>query len=97
MALPQRATEQVPGYAKDEEKNAQVTECEEKNITPVSTVENSSSGWRRWLNDTTITLGMNNVFDLSPPFVDGTFQDGYDPRQANIRGRTWYVALKKRF
>jgi hypothetical protein len=74
-----------------------VTEREEKNITPVSTVEYSSSGWRRWLNDTTITLGMNNVSDLSPPFVGGTFQDGYDPRQANIRGRVWYVALKKRF
>jgi hypothetical protein len=44
MALPQRATEQVPGYAKDEEENAQVTEREEKNITPVSTVEYSSSG-----------------------------------------------------
>ena len=40
---------------------------------------------------------MNNVFDQDAPFVDGTFQDGYDPRQANIRGRTWYVGLKKRF
>src|SRR6266700_4227369 len=68
--LPQRATEQVPGYAKDEEKN----------ITPVSTAEYSSSGWSTWLNNTPITVGMNNVFDLSPPFVDGTFQDGYDPR-----------------
>ena len=40
---------------------------------------------------------MNNVLDQDPPFVDGAFQDGYDPRQANIRGRVWYVALKKRF
>ena len=64
---------------------------------PVSTAEYSSCGWRAWLNNTTITLGMNNVFDQDPPFVAGTFQDGYDPRQANIRGRVWYVALKKRF
>jgi hypothetical protein len=24
-------------------------------------------------------------------------ENGYDERQANIRGRVWYVALKKRF
>jgi len=46
---------------------------------------------------TTITLGVDNVMDLSPPFVDGEFENGYDERQANIRGRVWYVALKKRF
>ena len=26
-------------------------------------------GWRAWLNGTTITLGMQNVFDSDPPFV----------------------------
>jgi len=94
--LPQRATEPVPGYAKDDRKNVETTDGKGKNITPISTA-NYSVGWRAWLNNTTITLGMNNVFDQDPPFVDGTFQDGYDPRQANIKGRTWYVALKKRF
>ena len=58
-------------------------------------------GWRAWLNNTTITLGMNNVFDQDPPFVKGPpvagSENGYDPWQANIRGRVWYVALKKRF
>jgi hypothetical protein len=43
------------------------------------------------------------VFDQDPPFVKGTpfpvagNENGYDPWQANIRGRVWYVALKKRF
>jgi len=60
-------------------------------------VEYSSSGWRAWLNNTTITLGMNNVFDQDPPFTAFNGQNGYDPWQANIRGRIWYVALKKRF
>ena len=87
--LPRRATEPVPGYAKDEGKNVETTDGKGKNIMPVSTAE-YSLGWRAWLNNTTITLGMNNVFDQDPPFVDGTFQDGYDPRQANIKGRTWY-------
>jgi len=98
--LPPPVTEPVPGYAKDASKNAEVTEGEDKKVTPVSTAEYSSSGWRAWLNNTTITLGMNNAFDQDPPFVPtgttGNF-NGYDQWQANIRGRVWYVALKKRF
>jgi outer membrane receptor protein involved in Fe transport len=70
---------------------------EGKNVTPVSIAEYSSSGCRAWLNNTTITLGMNNVFDQDPPFVSGYLENGYDEWTANIRGRTWYVALTKRF
>jgi hypothetical protein len=33
----------------------------------------------------------------APPFVAAALENGYDQRQANIRGRVWYVALKKRF
>ena len=40
---------------------------------------------------------MNNVFDQDAPFVGGNIENGCDPWNANIRGRTWYVALKKRF
>jgi hypothetical protein len=41
---------------------------------------------------------MNNVFDQDPPFVAGAAENvGYDQWQANIGGRTWYVALTKRF
>ena len=36
---------------------------------PVSTAEYNPCGWRAWLNSTTITLGMQNVFDEDPPFV----------------------------
>jgi iron complex outermembrane receptor protein len=98
---PQSVTERVPGYDKDASKNAGVTDREDKNVTPVCTTEYSSSGWRAWLNNTTITLGMNNVLDQDPPFIKGVNTaanpNGYDPWQANIRGRIWYVALKKRF
>jgi len=95
--LPPRATEPVPGYAKGGDKDLEMTDREDKNVMPVSTAEYGSSGWRAWLNNTRVTLGMNNVFDQDPPFVSAAFQDGYDPRQANIRGRVWYVAIKKRF
>jgi len=93
---PQSVTERVPGYDKDARKNIGVTDRDDKNVTPVSTAEYSSPRWRAWLNDTTITLGMNNVFDQDPPFAAAS-ENGYDPLQANIRGRTWYAALKKRF
>jgi iron complex outermembrane recepter protein len=83
---------QVPGYAKDGIKNGK-----DKNAVPVSTAEYSSCGWRAWLNNTTITLGVNNVFDLAPPFIAVDLENGFDQSTANIKGRTWYVALKKRF
>jgi outer membrane receptor protein involved in Fe transport len=69
----------------------------DNNVMPVSTADYSSCGWRAWLNGTTITLGVNNVFDLAPPFVAGANENGYDEQTANIKGRTWYVALRKRF
>jgi outer membrane receptor protein involved in Fe transport len=94
---PQSVTESVPGYAKDSEKSVAVTDREDKNVAPVSTAEYSSSRWRAWLSNTTITFGMNNVFDQDPPFVAGALENGYDQRQANIRGRVWYLAVKKRF
>jgi iron complex outermembrane recepter protein len=91
------AQNEVPGYAKDGGKNAKVPEGKDKNVMPVSTAEYSSCGWRAWLNGTTVTLGMNNVFDLAPPFVAAANENGYDEQTANIKGRTWYVALTKRF
>jgi iron complex outermembrane recepter protein len=88
---------EVPGYAKDAGKNAKTENGKGNNITPVSTAEYSASGWRAWFNNTTITFGINNVFDSSPPFVAGAEENGYDEATANIKGRTWYVALRKRF
>ena len=91
------AQNEVAGYAKDGSKNAMMKGGKDKNVMPVSTAEYNPCGWRAWLNSTTITLGINNVFDLAPPFVAGALENGYDEQTANIKGRTWYVALKKRF
>jgi outer membrane receptor protein involved in Fe transport len=87
----------VPGYAVDGGKNAEMKDRKGKNVSPVSSVEYNPCGWRAWLNNTTITLGMNNVFDQDPPFVAANNENGYDEWNANIRGRIWYVALTKRF
>jgi iron complex outermembrane receptor protein len=69
----------------------------EKNMIPVSTAGYNPCGWRSWLNNTTLTLGMQNMFDKDPPFVAGNFENGYDESLATIKGRFRYVQLKKRF
>jgi hypothetical protein len=95
--LPPPAPAQVPGFAKDGGKNVKMKDGKEKNVMPVSTVEHNPCGWHAWLNNTTISLGMQNVFDEDPPFVAGAFENGYDESLATIKGRFWYVQLKKRF
>src|SRR5262245_4710795 len=95
--LPPPAPAEVPGFAKDGGKNFKMKDGKEKNVIPLSTAEYSPCGWRAWLNNTTITLGMQNVFDEDPPFVAGAFENGYDESLATIKGRFWYVQLKKRF
>jgi hypothetical protein len=95
--LPPSAPVRVPGLAKDGGKNSRMKDGKERNAIPASTAEYSPCGWRGWLNNTTISLGMQNVFDQDPPFVAGAFENGYDESLATIKGRFWYVQLKKRF
>ena len=95
--LPPPAAAQVPGSAKDGSKNVTMSDGKEKNVIPVSTAEYGCSSWKSWLNNMTITLGMQNVFDSDPPFVAGAGENGYDESLATIKGRFWYAQLKKRF
>ena len=96
--LPPPAAAEVPGYAKDGGKNVKSgKDGKEKNVIPVSTAEYGCNNWKWWLNNTTVTLGMQNVTDEDPPFVAGSFENGYDESIATIKGRYWYVGLKKRF
>jgi iron complex outermembrane receptor protein len=95
--LPPPAPVEVPGFAKDGGKNVKMKDGKEKNVVPVSTAEYGCSNWKWWLNNTTVTLGMQNVTDEDPPFVAGSFENGYDESLATIKGRFWYVGLKKRF
>src|SRR6266542_1498090 len=94
--LPPPSAAEVPGLAKDGGKSVMIG-SKEKTVLPVSTAEYNPCGWRAWLNGTTITLGMQNVFDTDPPFVAGFPENNYDESLATIKGRFWYVQLKKRF
>ena len=87
---------QVPGLAKDGGK-VQMKDAKEKNVIPLSTAEYGCSNWKWWLNNTTLSLGMQNVFDADPPFVAGAFGNNYDQSVATSKGRFWYAQLKKRF
>ena len=95
--LPPPAPAEVPGFAKDGGKNVASKDGKDKNVVPVSTAEYGCSNWKWWLNNTTVTLGMQNVTDEDPPFVAGSFENGYDESLATIKGRFWYLGLKKRF
>ena len=95
--LPPPAPAEVPGFAKDGGKNVRAKDGKEKNVVPVSTAEYGCNNWRWWLNNTTVTLGLQNVLDEDPPFVAGSFENGYDESLTTIKGRFWYVGLKKRF
>jgi outer membrane receptor protein involved in Fe transport len=95
--LPPPAPAPVPGFVKDGGKNVKMKDGKERNVMPVSTAEYNPCGWRAWLNNTTITLGMQNVLDADPPFVAGNSGNGYDESLATIKGRFYYVQLKKRF
>ncbi|MDQ6808822.1 MAG: TonB-dependent receptor plug domain-containing protein [Verrucomicrobiota bacterium] len=87
----------VAGMAKDGGKNVRSKDGKDKNVMPVSTAEYNPCGWRAWLNGTTVTLGMNNIFDTDPPFVASSFENGYDETSSSVQGRFYYVSLKKRF
>ena len=96
---PPAAQTEVAGYAKDGGKNVKMKDGKEKNVMPVSTAEYNPCGWRAWLNNMTLTLGVDNVSDELPPFAAaGAANDiAFDAVTANIKGRVWYAAIKKRF
>lgn len=91
------AEESVAGYAKDGGKNVKMKDGKDKTIAPMTTASYAECGWRSWLNGMTLTAGMNNIFDEDPPFVASAFANNYDESAASIRGRVWYVAVRKRF
>src|SRR6267154_1919574 len=61
--LPALAATEVPGLAKDGGNDFKMKDGKEKNVMPVSSAEYNPGGWRAWLNNTTISIGLQNVFD----------------------------------
>ena len=66
LAAPVTTENQIAGYAKDGGKTINLKDGKEKSLMPISTAEYNPSGWKTWLNSTTVTVGMNNIFDRIP-------------------------------
>ncbi len=43
------------------------------------------------------SLGIDNLFDENPPFAASAFNDNFDGRSHELRGRFWYAKLSQRF
>jgi outer membrane receptor protein involved in Fe transport len=70
-----------------------------RNITHERTISSISEGSnpsiRRWLSNTKIMFGINNIGDVKPPFSDTG--SNFDSQTASPVGRYFYVELEKKF
>jgi iron complex outermembrane recepter protein len=78
----------LPGYGKDGKRV-----LGEKATSPKP--EGPVAGWRRWVANTKLTFGINNLGDVRPPFSDALA--GFDTQTTNPIGRFYYVQLEKKF
>jgi iron complex outermembrane recepter protein len=78
-----------PGYDKEGKKI-----IGEKAIAPAP--EGSRSWIPELLANTTLTFGIDNVFDARPPFSSDVYQ-GYDTTDANYIQRFFYLSIDKKF
>ena len=78
-----------PGYNKEGKRIVG-----EKAVAPAP--EGSRWGIRNLIANTTITFGIDNVFDARPPYSSDWYQ-GYDTGDANYIQRYFYVSVDKKF
>lgn len=44
-----------------------------------------------------LSLGVDNLLDQEPPFAAGAFNDNFDPRTYDLKGRFWYFRVNQSF
>jgi iron complex outermembrane recepter protein len=86
------APQTVAGYAKDGGKSSS---GKERPPEGTATAQMANCTWQQLLNDTTITLGCNNVFGHDPPTAAGVAN--YADFLYDSTGRFVYLSLTKRF
>ncbi|MBV8484360.1 MAG: TonB-dependent receptor [Verrucomicrobia bacterium] len=60
--------------------------------------EGSRWAWRNWLENTTVTFGINNVFDTRPPLsVDNTISNFDNASGSNYIQRYFWFSIDKKF
>jgi hypothetical protein len=88
----------VPGYSKGGKEVITSKEGKEKEVPPAAVY--SMPCWKNILNNSTVTVGVNNIFGEDPPPSTG-FELGnavnYPGSLYDNIGRFWYVRLIKKF
>jgi iron complex outermembrane receptor protein len=92
LGQPEEVTPEAPkpGYDKEGKKI-----MGEKAVAPKP--EGSSRGIRNLLANTTVTFGIDNLFDTAPPLSVDNIQGNYDFGEANYIQRFFYVSVEKKF
>ncbi len=88
----------VAGYSKDAKE--MVRGKDGKRVEPTQTANYSMPCWKNLINNTTITVGCNNVFGQDPPVMFGAFKsnaNGYPGFIYTDVGRFVYLELTKKF
>jgi outer membrane receptor protein involved in Fe transport len=92
LGQPEEVTPEAPkpGYDKEGKKI-----MGEKAVAPKP--EGSSRGIRNLVANTTVTFGIDNIFDTAPPLSVDNVQGNYDFGEANYIQRFFYVSVEKKF
>ena len=85
----------VAGYAKDAQEITSASGGQPVESAPAQTANFALPVWKRLLNNTTLTIGCNNVFGHDPP--DAATSTNYAEFLYDPTGRFVYVSLTKRF
>jgi outer membrane receptor protein involved in Fe transport len=88
---PTEITPETPKAGYDKEGKKVVGE---KAVAPAP--EGSHWGVRNLIANTTLTFGINNVFDTRPPYSADWYQS-YDPSNANYIQRYFWMSIDKKF
>lgn len=81
-SFPPVEVQSVPGYSKDDKGSVREFQAVRR--------------WKRVLNNTTLTLGCNNIFGQDPPKAYES-KAGYADFLYDSTGRFVYISLKKTF
>lgn len=50
-----------------------------------------------WWGDTTFSLGVDNLLDKDPPFLNNSLGVGYDQENGDLTGRMWSITVRKKW
>lgn len=87
----------VDGYVEDiTQQNFAAADSESSDVRSYMTFDVRLGYMIPWIEGR-LMAGVNNVFDEQPPLVQSSFENAYDRRLADIRGRMYFIEFSKEF